>query len=283
MPERKSAIVTGSATGVGAATALMLAQRGYDVLINYSKSEREARESEAACRAAGADTLLMQGDVADDAACRALARGGRRPLEAPRRAGQQRRRHHLQGRRPLGRDGCAGVPAHHGRQRARHLPDGARLCAAPAGRARRDRQRVVDRRRLGHRLVGALHRVEGRGQLDDAALRARAGAAGARQRRLPGADHHPLVRRWRGAAELREDQGQLRADHAAANRSQRRRRGRRGGVADRRRAHHHRRVADARRRPPPGRHGGRCRRAADARTPLAGQGVSVSLRCVASA
>ena len=30
---------------------------------------------------------------------------------------------------------------------------------------------------LGHRLVGALHRVEGRGQLDDAALGARAGAA----------------------------------------------------------------------------------------------------------
>jgi len=73
MNTRKTAIVTGSATGVGAATALMLAQRGYDVLINYSKSEREARQSEAACRAAGADTLLMQGDVADDAACRALA------------------------------------------------------------------------------------------------------------------------------------------------------------------------------------------------------------------
>jgi 3-oxoacyl-[acyl-carrier protein] reductase len=73
MHGRKSAIVTGSATGVGAAAVLMLAQRGYDVLINYSKSEREARESEAACRSAGADTLLMQGDVADDAACRALA------------------------------------------------------------------------------------------------------------------------------------------------------------------------------------------------------------------
>ena len=73
MHARKTAIVTGSATGVGAATALMLAQRGYDVLINYSKSEHEARESEAACRAAGADTLLVRGDVAEDAACRALA------------------------------------------------------------------------------------------------------------------------------------------------------------------------------------------------------------------
>jgi len=72
MTERKAAIITGSATGVGAATALGLARRGYDVLINYSKSEHEARESEAACRAAGADTLLFCGDVADDGACRGM-------------------------------------------------------------------------------------------------------------------------------------------------------------------------------------------------------------------
>ena len=72
MTQRKTAIVTGSATGVGAATALALARRGYDVLINYSKSEREAAQAEAACRDAGADTLRLQGDVADDTACRAL-------------------------------------------------------------------------------------------------------------------------------------------------------------------------------------------------------------------
>ena len=73
MTERKAAIVTGSATGVGAATALELARRGYDILINYSKSESDAREAEAACRAAGADTLLMRGNVADDADCKAMA------------------------------------------------------------------------------------------------------------------------------------------------------------------------------------------------------------------
>jgi len=72
MNERKVAVVTGSATGVGAATALLLAQRGYNVLINYSKSEREARESQAACKSAGADTLLLRGDVAEDADCRAM-------------------------------------------------------------------------------------------------------------------------------------------------------------------------------------------------------------------
>ena len=69
---RKVALVTGSATGVGAASALMLAQRGYDVVINYSKSEAEARESESACRAAGADTLCVQASVAEDADCQRL-------------------------------------------------------------------------------------------------------------------------------------------------------------------------------------------------------------------
>ena len=71
---RKVAIVTGSATGVGAAAALALAARGYDLLINYSKSAAEAEAAAAACRDADADTLLMRGDVADDADCRAMAR-----------------------------------------------------------------------------------------------------------------------------------------------------------------------------------------------------------------
>lgn len=73
MTGRKVALVTGSGTGVGAATALLLAQRGHDVVINYSRSEADARRSEGACREAGADTLLMRGDVAVDADCQALA------------------------------------------------------------------------------------------------------------------------------------------------------------------------------------------------------------------
>lgn len=72
MTRRKTALVTGSGTGVGAATALQLAQRGWDVVINYSRSAAEAQASAEACRAAGADVLLQQADVADDAQCRAL-------------------------------------------------------------------------------------------------------------------------------------------------------------------------------------------------------------------
>ena len=72
MHSRKSAISTGSATGVGAAVALLLAQRGWNVVINYSKSESEAKETEARCQSAGAETLLCRGDVSDDAACRSI-------------------------------------------------------------------------------------------------------------------------------------------------------------------------------------------------------------------
>jgi 3-oxoacyl-[acyl-carrier protein] reductase len=74
MGGRKVAIVTGSATGVGAATALALAGRGYNVPVNYSKSESEAKASLAACQGAGADALLVRGDVAEDADCKAMVR-----------------------------------------------------------------------------------------------------------------------------------------------------------------------------------------------------------------
>lgn len=73
MTSSKAALITGGGTGVGAATALMLAQRGWNVVINYSRSAAEAEASAQACRLAGADALVVQGDVSQDADCRALA------------------------------------------------------------------------------------------------------------------------------------------------------------------------------------------------------------------
>lgn len=70
---RKTAIVTGSATGVGAAAALQLAQRGCNVVVNYTKSQAEAEATAAACRAAGAEVIVFQGDVGQDSTCRAMA------------------------------------------------------------------------------------------------------------------------------------------------------------------------------------------------------------------
>ncbi len=68
----KSAIVTGSAAGVGAATALSLAQKGCNVVVNYTKSETAANDVVAQCQAAGAKTLLVRADVSSDADCRRL-------------------------------------------------------------------------------------------------------------------------------------------------------------------------------------------------------------------
>jgi len=70
---RKAAIVTGSATGVGAATVLGLAARGWNVVINYSRSEKQAHETAARARAAGADVRVVRGDIAELATAEALA------------------------------------------------------------------------------------------------------------------------------------------------------------------------------------------------------------------
>jgi len=64
--ERRVALVTGSATGIGRAEAIALAQAGYDVVINYSRSAAEAKKTAAACEQAGAATLLVQCDVGDE-------------------------------------------------------------------------------------------------------------------------------------------------------------------------------------------------------------------------
>jgi len=71
---RRVAIVTGSSRGVGAAIAKRLAEKHYSVVINYSKSEREALEVGAACEALGAETLLCRANVAEDEDCRRIAR-----------------------------------------------------------------------------------------------------------------------------------------------------------------------------------------------------------------
>ena len=72
--EERVAIVTGASSGIGAATAVMLAERGVRVVVNYAGNATGAEEVVAACRAAGAEAAAVQGDIADDAACRAIAK-----------------------------------------------------------------------------------------------------------------------------------------------------------------------------------------------------------------
>lgn len=67
------AIVTGSASGLGAATADILARSGARLVINYSSSQKEAEATAEACRKSGAaEVLVAQGDVSRDEDCRKI-------------------------------------------------------------------------------------------------------------------------------------------------------------------------------------------------------------------
>ena len=70
--DKPAALVTGSATGIGRSAAVALAKNGYDVAINYSRSEDAAKVTAQQAAAAGAKTLLQRCDVSDDAAVRAM-------------------------------------------------------------------------------------------------------------------------------------------------------------------------------------------------------------------
>src|SRR5215469_5889173 len=69
---RPAALVTGAATGIGRAAAVALAAAGFDVAINYSRSEQAARDTASLARGKGAKTLLFQCDVSDDAKVRQM-------------------------------------------------------------------------------------------------------------------------------------------------------------------------------------------------------------------
>lgn len=65
-----AAIVTGGATGIGAATVRALAERGVQVAINYASSRDKA---EALAREVGNGAIAVQADIGRDEQCRALA------------------------------------------------------------------------------------------------------------------------------------------------------------------------------------------------------------------
>jgi 3-oxoacyl-[acyl-carrier protein] reductase len=72
--EGKAAIVTGGATGVGAATSLRLARQGCSVLVNYNRSQEQAEEIAEAARELGVKAAAVQADVSSDANCRRLVK-----------------------------------------------------------------------------------------------------------------------------------------------------------------------------------------------------------------
>jgi 3-oxoacyl-[acyl-carrier protein] reductase len=59
----RTALVTGAATGIGAATALAFAQAGARVAINHLRQPTSAEAVRAGCLAAGADAMCVDADV----------------------------------------------------------------------------------------------------------------------------------------------------------------------------------------------------------------------------
>src|ERR1051325_6838502 len=65
----KVAIITGASSGIGAASAVELARRGWSVVINYARSEAAAAEVAAKC----SDAITVKADIAEDEDCKRLA------------------------------------------------------------------------------------------------------------------------------------------------------------------------------------------------------------------
>ena len=68
----KVAVVTGSSSGVGQATAELLAELGAAVIVNYNRGVDAANEIVAAIKSRGGRAAAVQADVRSDADCRRL-------------------------------------------------------------------------------------------------------------------------------------------------------------------------------------------------------------------
>lgn len=68
-PARRTTIVCGGSSGVGAAVALQLAARGEAVVISFSRDAALADGVVARCEAAGGEAMAVRGDIAVDADC----------------------------------------------------------------------------------------------------------------------------------------------------------------------------------------------------------------------
>ncbi len=70
--ENAVGIVTGSSSGVGAATAKLLASKGCNVVVNYSRSEEAAQKVASECEAMGVEVICCKADVSSDDDCRRM-------------------------------------------------------------------------------------------------------------------------------------------------------------------------------------------------------------------
>ena len=63
---RKVVLVTGGSRGIGAATCVLAAQKGWDVAVNYTSNAKAADDVVQHVKAAGGRAIAVQADVADE-------------------------------------------------------------------------------------------------------------------------------------------------------------------------------------------------------------------------
>ena len=192
------AIVTGSASGLGAATAAILAKGGARIVVNYSSSQKEAEATADLCRKAGAEVVVVQGDVSRDEDCKkivaAAAPWGR--LDALiNNAGTTKHVPHDKlddlSAEDFQRIYAVNTIGPYQMVRAARVAAGSRR--EGLGPAVGGGQCLLGRGHYRRRLVGRLCREQGRAQHHHAVAGARAGAADPRQHGLSRLYRYALV------------------------------------------------------------------------------------------
>src|ERR671933_941982 len=68
----RKAIITGGDSGIGRAVAIAFAREGADILISYLNEHEDAKETANYVEEAGRKAVLVPGDLANPAHCRAI-------------------------------------------------------------------------------------------------------------------------------------------------------------------------------------------------------------------
>ena len=89
-PQRRTAVVTGASSGIGAATAIALATAGHPVALGARRADK-CEELAATIRAGGGEAFAMPLDASDDASVKAFTEGVADGLGPCRDPGQLRR------------------------------------------------------------------------------------------------------------------------------------------------------------------------------------------------
>ena len=191
----KVAIVTGSASGIGASVARGLARRGADVVVNYSRNETDAKAVADQITEAGGRALCIQADVAADADCHKLADAALRAWGRidilVNNAGTTKFAAHTDLAALSAQDWqmIYGVNVIGPFQMMRACVDALKARATARGEC------VIGRGRDGRRFVNRLRRVERRAQYADAFAGARFCAGDSRECRVSRLCRDALVQR----------------------------------------------------------------------------------------